>query len=98
MAFTVVENGTIVADDIKGIYEANGWGVKENYLDEQIEKMFESVSFYCLCFDESNNLVGFLKAFSDGYAAHLTEILVFPASQKKGAGRLMMRAFINKYS
>ncbi len=98
MAFTIVENGTIVADDIKGIYEANGWGVRKNYLDEQIEQMFKSVSFYCLCLDEDDNLVGFLKAFSDSYAAHLTEILVLPASQRKGAGRLMMKAFINRYS
>ncbi len=81
------------------LYTAVGWGDGTSYDHEQIESALERTSFVVYATDQDKNLLGFARAFSDDiFYTSLAEIIVSPQYQRRGIGRALLEAVIERYA
>ncbi len=84
-------------DEVYRIYEENRW---ESYLGdrEKLSKAFDRSLYILGAFDEEK-LVGFARCVGDGsYIVYVQDLIVSPAYQRKGIGRILMDQILKKYA
>ncbi|MFT3757922.1 GNAT family N-acetyltransferase [Thauera sp.] len=82
-------------DEVIELYRANGW----SSADKPTELMAALRGSHSLATARAGGrLLGLANAISDGHlVVYFPHMLVHPASQRQGIGRLMMRAMLERY-
>lgn len=91
------EYKTYNESEILPLYASVGWTA---YTDqpEVLKQGFER-SLLTLAAYEGTRLVGLVRAVGDGHTiVFVQDILVFPAHQRKGVGRALLQAILDRYS
>lgn len=84
--FTIIERIPTVEEYIK-LRNSVGWGIAER---ESIQKGLSN-SLYAVCIEFGGNIIGMGRVIGDGALAYyIQDIIVLPAFQKQGVGRLIM--------
>lgn len=84
--FTIIERIPTVEEYIK-LRNSVGWGIAER---ESIQKGLSN-SLYAVCIEFGGNVIGMGRVIGDGALAYyIQDIIVLPAFQKQGVGRLIM--------
>lgn len=83
--------------EILALYKAVGW--KNYYENPQMLKEAYEHSLYILGAYAEKELVGIIRVVGDGHSIiYIQDILVLPAYQRKGIGRLLLKNVLEKYS
>ncbi len=86
----------IPVDELLALYEAVGWSV---YTDSPGLLQAGMAGASCVVTArESGKLVGLARALSDGATiCYLQDVLVHPAAQRRGIGRALVKAVLDRY-
>ncbi|MDN5940529.1 MAG: GNAT family N-acetyltransferase [Nitrospira sp.] len=72
----------------------SGWGSEDSYPDAILEKMIKGCSYFVVA-HETNNLLGYARAFTDDIAVTwIAEILVHPGRRRQGIGANIMKELL----
>nr|WP_276940028.1 GNAT family N-acetyltransferase [Helcococcus sueciensis] len=83
-------------DEIKNLYDAVGWKVYTDNMDN-LMRGYENSLKVLAAFD-GNKLIGIIRAVGDGFTiVFIQDILVIPSEQRKGIGKALVKAMINLY-
>ena len=83
-------------DEIKNLYDAVGWQVYTDNMDN-LMRGYENSLKVLAAFD-GNKLIGIIRALGDGFTiVFIQDILVIPSEQRKGIGKALVKAMINLY-
>lgn len=83
-------------DEIKNLYDAVGWKVYTDNMDN-LMRGYENSLKVLAAFD-GNELIGIIRAVGDGFTiVFIQDILVIPSEQRKGIGKALVKAMINLY-
>ena len=95
MNLVVSLNDSIESDEVIELYTANAWSAANKPI-ELISALRNSHSLATARID--GRLVGLANAISDGYlVVYFPHLLVHPAMHRKGIGRALMEAMLNRY-
>jgi GNAT superfamily N-acetyltransferase len=96
MLITLQETKNIEIKDILPLYEANHWSSAQK--PDELHKALLNAHSLITAWD-GDKLVGLGNALSDGYlVVYYSHLLVLPAYQGKGIGKMIMDKFAEKYS
>lgn len=94
--YTITKNSMPDINQAIDLYTSVGWGKKEQYNAETLQKALENATLYCAFVDDT--LVGLAKILSDGFQdTFISEILVHPDYQGKGIGKALMQHIFDAY-
>ncbi|MDU2558531.1 MAG: GNAT family N-acetyltransferase [Anaerococcus prevotii] len=83
-------------DEIKNLYDAVGWKVYTDNMDN-LMRGYENSLKVLAAFD-GDKLIGIIRAVGDGFTiVFIQDILVIPSEQRKGIGKALVKAMINLY-
>ncbi|MDU2584716.1 MAG: GNAT family N-acetyltransferase [Anaerococcus prevotii] len=83
-------------DEIKNLYDAVGWKVYTDNMDN-LMRGYENSLKVLAAFD-GNKLIGIIRAVGDGFTiVFIQDILVIPSEQRKGIGKALVKAMIDLY-
>ncbi|MDR0775217.1 MAG: GNAT family N-acetyltransferase [Azonexus sp.] len=95
MNFVVSLSDSIKADEVVELYTANGWSAANKPVELMLA-LRNSHSRATARIDD--RLVGLANAISDGYlVVYLPHMLVHPDMHRRGIGRALMEAMLNRY-
>ena len=91
------EYRTYNGQEILRLYASVGWTAYTDH-PEVLRKGFEN-SMLTLAAYEGENLLGIIRTVGGGHTiVFVQDILVFPEYQRKGIGRLLLQAILDRYS
>lgn len=96
MEIQIKEYTAFSMEEVRRLYESVGW---TNYTARpaMLEDAFRH-SLKVLAAYDGERLLGILRAVGDGYSiVFIQDILVFPAYQRQGAGRALVRKLLECY-
>lgn len=83
-------------DEIKNLYDAVGWKVYTDNMDN-LMRGYENSLKVLAAFD-GDKLIGIIRAVGDGFTiVFIQDILVIPSEQRKGIGKALVKAMIDLY-
>lgn len=83
-------------DEIKNLYDAVGWKVYTDNMDNLMRGFKNSLKV--LAAFDGNKLIGIIRAVGDGFTiVFIQDVLVIPSEQRKGIGKALVKAMINLY-
>jgi GNAT superfamily N-acetyltransferase len=88
-------DASVHMDEITGLYAAHGWTHAGD--PERLRVAVESSSCSVVAI-EGEEVVGFARAMSDeAFAVYIADILVRPDRQRRGIGRSLLEAILDRY-
>ncbi len=82
--------------EIVALYKAVGW--KNYYENPEMMRLAYQHSLYVLGAYLNDELVGIIRVVGDGYSIiYIQDIIVVPFHQRKGIGRLLINAVLEKF-
>ncbi len=93
------DSNELAAGEVIRLYAAVGWGDEATYDHERIRAALARTTFIVYATDRAGNLLGFARAFSDDtFHTSLAELVVHPQHQRRGIGRTLLAAVIERYA
>jgi len=94
-----IGSASLMASEVIRLYAAVGWGDEQAYDRTQVRRALERTTFLVYAADRERNLLGFARAFSDDtFHTSLAELVVHPQHQRRGIGRTLLAAVIERYA
>lgn len=98
MSITISTGHTVHPLEAIRLYTAVQWGKESEYSEGSMSRALDRTSFIVSARNETGELVGLLRAFSDGeITTHIADIVVHPSFQKEGIGKAMMEKVREQY-
>lgn len=93
-----LEIGTLTPDEFIQLSKDVGWGADRNYDMNQVTKALETTSFKVKIVTPDGKAVACGRAFSDDLLmTFIPDIFVHPNHQRKGFGKMIMEAIMERY-